>query len=99
MLAQEIGIVQLERRDPPEGNNLRACWSGTHKAFEGRILPFTAKGAMLHAPMHVADKKSIRGPMIAATALSHGFTVVTHNAGAFEKIAAIKLFNPWECTV
>lgn len=96
VLEQEIGIGRLERREPPEGGAMRAWWEATRKAFEGRVLPFATKEALLCAPMHVPGKKDYRDSMIAATALSHGFTVVTRNVGDFEKIPGIKLFNPWE---
>ena len=96
VLEQEIGVVRLERRVPPEGGAMRAWWDATRKAFEGRILPFAANEALLCAPMHVPDKKDYRDSMIAATALAHGFTVVTRNVADFEMISGIKLFNPWE---
>jgi toxin FitB len=95
VLEQETGIVRLERRVPPEGRAIRAWWDATRKAFEGRILSFGAKEALLCAPLHVPDKKDYRDAMIAATALSHGFTVVTRNVSDYEMIPGIKLFDPW----
>ena len=96
VLEHEIGIVKLERRHPPEGGAMRAWWEAARTAFAGRVLPFSMKEAMLCAPLHVPDKKSFRDSMIAATALSHGFTVVTRNVGDFEAVVGIKLYNPWD---
>ena len=43
--------------------------------------------------MHVPDKKSFRDSMIAASALEHGFAVVTRNVRDFE-ILGLKVVNP-----
>jgi predicted nucleic acid-binding protein len=34
--------------------------------------------------------------MIAATALAHGFILATRNTRDFERIAGLRLVNPWE---
>ncbi len=94
ILEQEKGILQLERKTPPQGSALRTWLEAVRKAFEGRILPFTAEAAMRCAPMHVPDPKDYRDSMIAATALEHGFAVVTRNVGDFEG-TGVKLINPW----
>jgi predicted nucleic acid-binding protein len=43
----------------------------------------------------VPDPAPERDAMIAATALTHGFTVVTRNVADF-KGTGIKLINPWQ---
>ena len=47
--------------------------------------------------MHVPNKKQFRDSMIAATALEHGFTVVTRNVADFQ-MPGVKVINPWEHT-
>jgi predicted nucleic acid-binding protein len=47
------------------------------------------------AALHVPDPRSDRDSLIAATALEHGFNVVTRNAADFAGIG-VKLINPWE---
>ncbi len=96
ILELEQGILKLERKKPPEGQALRAWLAGVRKAFAGRILAFTDEAAIRCAAMHVPDPKDFRDSMIAATALSHGFTVVTRNVDGFANIAGVKAFNPWE---
>lgn len=52
----EIGVLQIERRDGPQGALLRA-WLDNHvlPAFAGRILPVDAAVARRAAGLHVAD--------------------------------------------
>jgi hypothetical protein len=95
LLECEKGILQLERKTPPQGAALRAWWDGVREAFDGRILPFAAEAALRCAAMHVPDPKSWRDSMIAAIALVHGFTLVTRNTGDFAGTGT-KILNPWE---
>ncbi|MEO9228459.1 MAG: type II toxin-antitoxin system VapC family toxin [Devosia sp.] len=95
ILESEQGILQLERRAPPQGATLRAWFDAMRQAFDGRILPFTAEAAMRCAAMHVPDPKDYRDSMIAATALVHGFTLVTLNVADFVGTGAT-ILNPWE---
>lgn len=95
ILEQEMGILQLERRLPPQGSALRAWFDGVRRAFEGRILPFTSDAALRCASMNVPDPRSYRDSMIAATALEHGFTVVTRNLRDFEG-TGVSVLDPWQ---
>ena len=67
--------------------------------FAGRILPVTeaiserwgaldAKRQRLGQPLNIADG------LIAATALEHGFTVVTRNVSDFRELG-VAVFDPW----
>jgi len=92
----EIGVLRAERRDPDQGARLRAWFERqVLPGFEGRVLEVDARVARRCAALHVPDPRSERDALIAATALSHGFTVVTRNTADFEKLPAIKLLNPW----
>jgi hypothetical protein len=94
ILELELGIRALERRVPPQGSALRSWLSGVRVAFAGRILPFTESTAPICASLHVPDPRSERDAMIAATAIEHGFTVVTRNVSDFVD-TGVTLFNPW----
>ncbi len=94
ILELENGIRVLERRTPPQGSALRAWLSGVRVAFAGRILPFTETTAPVCASLHVPDPRSERDAMIAATAMEHGFTVVTRNVSDFVD-TGVALVNPW----
>lgn len=94
ILELEIGILALERRTPPQGAALRIWLAGVRSAFAGRILPFTDNTATVCAALHVPDPRSERDAMIAATAIEHGFTVVTRNVKDFAH-TGVSLINPW----
>ena len=91
----EIGVLQLERRDGPQGTLLRA-WLDNHvlPAFAGRILPMDAAVARRTAGLHVPNPRSILDALIAGTALVHGMTVVTRNVADFVGTGA-SVLDPW----
>lgn len=94
ILELELGILALERRQPPQGSALRAWLTGVRIAFAGRILPFTENTAPVCASLHIPDPRSERDAMIAATAIEHKFTVVTRNVADFAS-TGVALVNPW----
>ena len=94
ILELEKGVQALERRTPPHGSALRAWLAGVRAAFAGRILPFTEYTAPLCAALHVPNACAERDAMIAATAIEHGFTVVTRNTPDFIN-TGVPLLNPW----
>ena len=83
--------MQLERRDPRQGAVLRA-WLDTQ--VEGRVLAVDALVARRCAALHVPDPRPERDGLIGATAMEHGFTLVTRNVADFQMLG-IKLINPW----
>ena len=94
ILEREKGVQALERRTPPHGSALRAWLAGVRAAFAGRILPLTENTAPLCAALHVPNACAERDAMIAATAIEHGFTVVTRNTPDFIN-TGVSLLNPW----
>jgi predicted nucleic acid-binding protein len=95
ILELEIGILQLDRKDPRQGAILRT-WLDTRvlPEFSGRILPVDTAVAQRCAGLHVPDPRNERDALIAATALVHGMTVVTRNFADFEPTGAM-VMNPW----
>ncbi|MDB5098370.1 MAG: VapC toxin family domain ribonuclease [Cyanobacteria bacterium RYN_339] len=96
VLELELGVLQLERKDPTQGALLRT-WLDTLvlPAFSGRIFPVDVAIAQRCARLHVPDPRSERDALIAATALVHGLTVVTRNLADFEA-TGVPLLNPWD---
>jgi toxin FitB len=90
----EMGIQALENKLPPQGSALRSWLIGVRATFNGRILPFTENTAPICASLHIPNPRSDRDAMIAATAIEHGFTVVTRNEVDFVQ-TGVKLINPW----
>lgn len=64
-------------------------------AFAGRILPVDHIVARRAARLPWASAVDYRDPLIAATALVHGATVVTRNVKHFET-SGVPLINPWD---
>lgn len=98
ILELEIGVTQLERRDPRQGAVLRT-WLDmlVLPEFNGRIFPVDTAVAKRCARLHVPDPRAERDALIAATALVHGMTVVTRNLADFEA-TGVPLLNPWEAS-
>lgn len=94
LMELEMGVLRKERTDKIQGAMLRQWLDGVQTAFGGRILDFGGKSAFICARLHVPDNKSWRDSMIAATAIEHGFTVVTRNEPDFKDTDA-KTLNPW----
>ena len=95
ILELEKGILQLERRTPPQGAALRVWLTGVRTALAGRIRPLTEQAASLCAALHVPDPRSVRDAVIAATALEYGFIVATRNIQDFVN-TGVRLVSPWE---
>ena len=95
VLELELGILLVERRDGAQAALLRA-WLDQHvlPAFEGRILPVDTAVARCCTRLHVPDPRAERDALIAATALTHGLTVVTRNVGDFAA-TNVGVLNPW----
>ena len=95
LLELELGVLQVERRDHAQGAMLRAWLDGqVEPVFAGRILAVDAKVARRCAGLHVPDPRAERDALIAATALTHGMTVVTRNIADFAA-TGVPLLDPW----
>jgi len=91
----DIGVRLLERKDVAQGATLRAWFKQVLRDFEGRVLVFSGTTALMCSVLHVPDKRSFRDSMIGATALEHGFAVVTRNVNDFA-LPGLKLIDPWQ---
>ena len=96
LLELEMGVLQIERRDGAQGAVLRA-WLDGHvlPAFTGRVLAVDVTVALQCAQLHLPDRLSERGAMIAATAKVHRMTVVTRDVVDFGS-CGVALLNPWQ---
>ena len=94
LLELEMGIQALERKTPPQGSALRTWVDNVRLRFSGRILAFTENTAPICAALHIPNPRSDHDAMIAATAIEHGFTVVTRNEIDFEQ-TGVTVINPW----
>lgn len=95
ILELERGVLGVQRRDALQGARLRT-WLDTHvrPEFTGRILPVDDAVATRYAHLHILDRRNEVDALIAATALTHGLTVVTRNVKDFEGTGVV-VINPW----
>jgi toxin FitB len=95
VLELERGTLLMERRDAIQGAILRR-WVDQDilKSLASRILTIDVVIAMQCAALHVPNPRPERDALIAATALTHGLTVVTRNTADFEPMG-VSLLNPW----
>lgn len=96
LMELEMGVLLIERRDPKGGSALRTWLEGqVIPAFTDRILAIDLPVARRWARLHVPDPRSERDAPIGATALVHGFTVVTRNVADFVHLG-VAVLDPWE---
>jgi predicted nucleic acid-binding protein len=91
LLEIENAAARLARKDRTAGLAVRE-WidSRVMPAFEGRVLPVDAAVVRRRAQLPYANT---RDGLLAATALEHGLTFVTHRVSAF-RAGRVKLLNP-----
>jgi toxin FitB len=97
LLELEGGIAEVQRKDKILGAALRSWIEETvPAAFEGRILSVDLAVTKRRAALPFSDGKD-RDALLAATALTHGLTLVTRSLSAY-RFSKVKLFNPWGYT-
>jgi len=91
LLEIENAAARLGRKDRAAGLVVRD-WIDERvmTAFEGRMLPVDAAVVRRRAQLPYANT---RDGLLAATALTHGLTFVTHRVSAF-RAGRVKLLNP-----
>ncbi|MGQ3054720.1 MAG: PIN domain-containing protein [Roseateles sp.] len=91
LLEIESAAARLGRKDRTAGLVVRE-WIDNRVmlAFEGRVLPVDAAVVRRRAQLPYANT---RDGLLAATALEHGLTFVTHRVSAF-RAGRVKLLNP-----
>lgn len=95
LMELESGTAKIERRQKALGTAMRA-WVDTQlrPAFEGRILPIDAAVVKRWSQLSYPE---VRDGLLAATALEHGFALVTRTPATF-KGGRVRTFNPWTYT-
>lgn len=96
ILELERGLLSVQRRDAKQAGRLR-IWldERVRPLFAGHILPIDDAVATRCAQLHVPDRRNEADALIAATALVHDLSVVTHNVKDFEGTGVI-VINPWQ---
>ena len=91
LLEIENAAARLGRKDRAAGLAVRE-WidTGVMPAFDGRVLPVDVATVRRRAQLPYANT---RDGLLAATALEHGLTLVTHRVSAF-RAGRVKVLNP-----
>lgn len=90
----ELGVLGLERRDPRQSRVLRRWLSSLRMQLGSRVLPVSPEIARMCAALNVPDRRPRADALIAATALHHGFTLVTRNVRDFD-IPGLSVLDPF----
>jgi predicted nucleic acid-binding protein len=88
--------IELERpRNPGFAQALDLWLERVITLYAGQIAPFSVETAMIWGALSARLGHSGADLQIAATALEHGWTIVTRNVVDFER-TGVRLVNPWE---
>lgn len=95
ILELERGILSIQRRDGVQGSRLRKWMdSRVRQEFAERVISVDDAIATRCAHLHIPDRRNEADAIIAATALVHGFAVVTRNIQDFQSTGVV-LVDPW----
>lgn len=88
------GIERLSRRDPAQAEIFEHWLSRLVLVYQDRIVPVTADIAEAWGRLNVPDPVSVVDGLMAATALVHGWTLVTRNVGDVAS-TGVRLLDPF----
>jgi predicted nucleic acid-binding protein len=90
----EKGIAKQQRRNPAFGQRLVDWLDGELRHYAARILPIDLGVARRWGRLADAHGHAGADLLIAATAIEHGLTIVTHNVRQFEG-TGVSLLDPF----
>ena len=92
------GIGRLARRDPAQAEVFEQWLAQLVNTYGDRVVPVTADVAEEWGRLNVPDRLPVVDGLLAATALVHGWTLVTRN-GSDVASTGVRLLNPfWPAT-
>jgi predicted nucleic acid-binding protein len=95
VIAELLKGAEVHRRKDPGGGAALDRWANRVVAnFAERILPVDLQVAAVWGRLMAPRSRPPLDILIAATALAHGFTLVTRNVSDFEG-TGVTLLNPW----
>ncbi len=89
------GVAAKYRSDPGAADQLGAWVDGIETIFADRVLPIDAAIARRWGELSANRSVPVIDTLIAATAISHGLTLVTRNVRDVES-TGVPLVNPWQ---
>ena len=88
------GIEKARKSEPDFANELAGWLEGLTTLYAERLLPLSAKSAQLWGRLSAKLGHDGADLLIAATAITHGLTVVTRNTKHFEP-TGVSVVNPF----
>ena len=88
------GIERLARRDPAQAEIFEQWLGRLVDAYGDRVVPITARVAETWGRLNVPDPVPVVDGLMAATALVHGWTLVTRNVGDVTS-TGVRLLDPF----
>ena len=96
LLELKVGVLQLMRKDPRQGQILRGwLFDQVFVLFADHTLVVNSEITLRCAELHVPITASRYDSLLAATALVHNMTVVTRNTVDFAS-TGVSVLNPWQ---
>lgn len=89
------GVAAKRRADPDAADQLGAWVDGIETTFADRILPIDTATARRWGELSANRSLPVVDTLIAATAISHGLTLVTRNTRDVES-TGVPLVDPWQ---
>lgn len=89
------GVAAKRRTDPDAAGHLGAWVDGIETTFADRVLPVDAATARRWGELSADRSLPVIDTLIAATAISHGLTLVTRNTRDVESTGVL-LVDPWQ---
>lgn len=90
----EQGIERLRPRDPDRARALVTWLDGLRERHAGRIAPVTLDVALAWGRLNAARPLPVVDGLLAATALTHGWALVTRNVRDLAG-TGVELVNPF----
>src|ERR1700678_2817224 len=94
VLELELGCLLMERKDKLQGAVLRRWLRSLLDHYQDGIIAIDSTVATRAAALHVPNPRESHDALIAATALTHRYALVTRNVSDFS-IDDLKVINPW----
>lgn len=89
------GVAAKRRSDPGAADQLGAWVDGIEATFADRVLPIDTATARRWGELSANRRLPVIDTLIAATAISHGLTLVTRNTHDVES-TGVPLVDPWQ---
>lgn len=89
------GIERLRPRDPTRAGVFDAWLARLRRDFESRILPVSPAVAEQWGRMNARDPLPVVDSLMAATAITHGLTLVTRDTAALAR-TEVAVLNPFQ---